>query len=101
MSVKYFHEIPISVCNGNKAKQALQRHTIFLTDYYHGYILEEIELRDKIEYERNIRDDGDEYFLVKTYFVHRAGIYYYSYMCTCMVHLLLSHYVIHFISFIP
>ena len=31
-----------------------------MTDYDPNYILEEIEHREKIEYEKNIRDDGDE-----------------------------------------
>ena len=48
MVVKYFHYIPISVCNRNQAKQALQRHPICLNDYYHNYIIKEIGRRDKI-----------------------------------------------------
>ena len=60
MAVKYAHNIPRSVCNRNRTKQALQRHPICLTDSYNDYILEEIKCRDKIEYKINIRDDGDE-----------------------------------------
>ena len=31
-----------------------------MNEYYHDYILEENELRDKIEYKINISGDGDE-----------------------------------------
>ena len=54
MLVKDVHCIPGSICNRNQAKQDLQRHYIFLTESYHGYILDEIGCRDKIEYKRNI-----------------------------------------------
>ena len=60
VAVKYVHDIPRSGCNRNQAKQDLQRHPIGLTDSDHDYIPEETERRVKIEYKRNIRDDGDE-----------------------------------------
>ena len=44
----------------NQSKQDLQRHLVCLTDFDHDYILEEIECREKSEYETNIRYDGDE-----------------------------------------
>ena len=40
---KYFHGIPKSICNIKQSKQALQKHTICLTNSYHDYILEETE----------------------------------------------------------
>ena len=60
MAVKYFHDTLRSICNINQEKKALQKHHIFLTDYDHSYTLEYIELREKNEYEINIRGDGDE-----------------------------------------
>ena len=60
MAVKYFHDIPKSICSRNHAKQVLQKHTIFLTESDYNYILEEIEHRDRIELEMHLRDDGDE-----------------------------------------
>ena len=60
MAVKDVHDILRSVYNRNQEKKALQKHHIFLTDYDHSYTLEYIELREKNEYEINIRGDGDE-----------------------------------------
>ena len=47
MAVRDVHGITRSVCNRNQAKKDLQRHPIFLTDYGHSIILEEIERREK------------------------------------------------------
>ena len=55
VAVKDVHNITRSICNINQAKQYLQRHPICLTDSDYDYILEEIDHRDKIEYEKNIR----------------------------------------------
>ena len=60
VAVKYFHDIPKSICIRNHAKQVLQKYTIFLTEFYHNYILEEIERRDRIDSERNLREYWDE-----------------------------------------
>ena len=46
LSVKYFHDIPKSICNINQAKQDLRKHPICLTDSDQYYIFEEIELRE-------------------------------------------------------
>ena len=69
-------------------KKALQKHPICLTDYTHDYIHEEIEHRDKIELEINLRDDGSEYFFTYfksfVYFINRVMIYdfpQYVYAC--------------------
>ena len=40
--VKYFHEIPRSICNRNQEIQALQRNVIRLTDSDYNYTFEEI-----------------------------------------------------------
>ena len=64
VAVKYDHDIPKGVFNRNNSKQALQKHPIYLTEYDHDYIFEEIEHRDKIELEINSRDDGDEEYFV-------------------------------------
>ena len=47
MAVKYFHEIPRSVCNINQEKQYLQIHHIFWTDYDHDYILKKSDLETR------------------------------------------------------
>ena len=60
MVVKDVHDIPRSICNIHQTKQNLQRHPVCLTDSDPDYILEEIEYRDKIEYEPNINNCGDE-----------------------------------------
>ena len=41
-------------------KKAIQRHPIFMTDVDYDYILDEIELHDKIEFERNVIGNSDE-----------------------------------------
>ena len=43
---------PKIVCNKNQARKAIQGYPICLTDYDHDFILYEIKLRDKMEYER-------------------------------------------------
>ena len=60
MAVKYVHDIPKHVCSWKQSKQDLQRHHVCLTDYNHYYILEEIEHRDKIDYNRNISVEEDK-----------------------------------------
>ena len=37
VTVKYVYDIPKIICNRNHAKQALQKHHIFLTDSDHDY----------------------------------------------------------------
>ena len=60
MIVKYVNYIPRNVCNRNQEKQALQGHTIFLTDSDHNYSIEEFEHRNEIEYERKININVDK-----------------------------------------
>ena len=52
VAVKYGHGIPIDICNINQSEQDLLIHPIFLTDLDHYYILEVIEYRYKIYYEK-------------------------------------------------
>ena len=60
-SVKYFQDIPRSVCNRNQARQNLQIHIIYMTDWDHDYVIDEMSLQNKIEYEIyiNIEDNSD------------------------------------------
>ena len=60
MIVKYVHDINKIVRNRNQAKKASQINPICLTYSYHNYILEQIELRYKIEFERNISVEDNE-----------------------------------------
>ena len=46
--VKYFCDIPKSICNINHAKTALQKHHICLTESDHDYIIEGIEHIEKL-----------------------------------------------------
>ena len=52
--ITYFHLIPTSICSRTQAKKAISKQPIFLTDADYDYILEEIDRRDKIEFEREI-----------------------------------------------
>ena len=49
-----FHLIPTSICSRTQGKKAISRQPICLTDAEYNYILEEIDRRDKIEFEREI-----------------------------------------------
>ena len=53
-------DISKSVRNRIKSKKAIQRHPICLTDYYYDYILNGIELWDKIEFERSVSGNSDK-----------------------------------------
>ena len=60
LAVKYVQDIPKSIYNRNHEKWDLKGNTICMTDSDHDYIVEYIEDRDKIEFERNLRGDFDE-----------------------------------------
>ena len=49
-----FRLIPTSMCSRKQAKKSISRQPICLTDADYDYILEEIDRRDKIEFEREI-----------------------------------------------
>ena len=55
--IKNVAVINIIICNKKQARQAVHRQPIFISDSEHDYILEKIERRDYIEYERKIHND--------------------------------------------
>ena len=55
-----YHAIPTSICSRTQAKKSISRQPICLSDYEYDYILEEIDQRDKIEYEREIGVYSDD-----------------------------------------
>ena len=55
-----FHEIPRSICSRTQEKESISRQPICLSDYEYDYILEEIDQRDKIEFEREIDVYSDD-----------------------------------------
>ena len=55
-----FHLIPTSICSRTQAKKAISRQPICLTDADYDNILEEIDRRDKIEFEREIYVYSDD-----------------------------------------
>ena len=58
--VKCIHNIPRIVCNRNQSCHGLQRCPICLIESDHGYIIDEIVHRDKIEYEININAEYEK-----------------------------------------
>ena len=58
-----FHAIPTSICSRTQAKKSISRQPICFSFFDYDYILEEIDQRDKIEFEREIdvySDDMEE-----------------------------------------
>ena len=53
-AITAFHLIPTSICSRTQTKQNISRQPICLTDADYDYILEEIDRRYKIEFEREI-----------------------------------------------
>ena len=49
-----FNLIPTSICSRTQKKKAISRQPICLIDADYDYILEEIDRREKIEFEREI-----------------------------------------------
>ena len=65
-----FYSIPTSVCSRTQLKKAISRQPICLTDADYDSILEEIDRRDKIEFEREVdvySDDMEESILNEYY----------------------------------
>ena len=56
----YVKDIPKNICSRNQAKKSTQRHPIIMTDANYDYILDEIERREEIEFERNVSVNSDE-----------------------------------------
>ena len=59
-AIKEFYLIPTSICSRTQAKKSISRQPICLTDAEYDYILEEIDQRDKIEFEREIDVYSDD-----------------------------------------
>ena len=59
-AITYFHAIPTSICSRTQAKKAISRQPICFSDSDYDYILEEIDQRDKIEFEREIDVYSDD-----------------------------------------
>ena len=55
-----FHAIPTSICSRTQAKKSISRQPIGLSDFDYDYILEEIDQRDKIDFEREIDVYSDD-----------------------------------------
>ena len=60
ITITYVQDIPKTVCNRIQAKQSIEIHPISMTDADYDYILDEIELREKIDFERNLSVNSDE-----------------------------------------
>ena len=52
--------VMVGICSRNQAKKSIQRHPIIMTDANYDYILDEIERREKIEFERNVSGTSDK-----------------------------------------
>ena len=59
-AIKDFHAIPTSICSRTQEKKAISRQPICLSNFDYDYILEEIDQRDKIEFEREIDVYSDD-----------------------------------------
>ena len=55
-----FHAITTSICSRKQAKKSISRQPICLSDFDYDYILEKIDQRDKIEFEREIDVYSDD-----------------------------------------
>ena len=53
------HHIPYTLCDRSKAISAMTRKLILLTQEDHDMIMDEIERRDRIDYEQHIDSDED------------------------------------------
>ena len=62
MSVSELKQIPNNVCNRNQSLNALQRHSIHITDSDNDFILDEIKRWYTIEYEIDMSVYDEEYY---------------------------------------
>ena len=60
ITIRDVQNIPKNVCNSTQAKKSMQRHPISMTDVDYDYILDEIERREKIDFERKVSVNSDE-----------------------------------------
>ena len=52
ITIRYTQDTPNNVCNSTQEKKSMQIHPISMTGIDYDYILDEIERREKIEFER-------------------------------------------------
>ena len=60
ITIRYVQDIPKKLFSRNKGKKAIQRHPIIMTDADYNYILDEIERREIIDFERNVSVNNDD-----------------------------------------
>ena len=60
ITITYVQDIPKNICNRIQAKKIIQRYPIIMTDADYNYILDKIECREKIEFERNVSGNGEK-----------------------------------------
>ena len=60
ITIRDFQDIPKNLCNRIQAKKIIQRHYIIMTDADFDYILDEIEIRENIDFDRNVSVDSDK-----------------------------------------
>ena len=60
IKIGYVQYIPKNICNRIRAKKSIQRHPIIMTDSDCDYILDEIERREKIDFESNVSVNSDK-----------------------------------------
>ena len=58
--ITYIQYIPNTFLNRIQEKKLIQRHPICMTDPDYDYILDEIEHREKNEFERNVSGNSDK-----------------------------------------
>ena len=57
--IKYVSDIPSIICIKKQARQYVQRHSTFISDAYHDYILDEIERSYHIGYKIHMHNDDN------------------------------------------
>ena len=60
ITIRYVQDTPKIFCNRIQAKKSTKRHPIIMTDADYDYIFNEIERRERIEFERNVGGNSDE-----------------------------------------
>ena len=58
--IRYVQDIPNNLCSRNRSKNVIQIHPIIMTDADYDSILDEIERREKKEFESNVSDNSDK-----------------------------------------
>ena len=60
ITIRYVQHTPKNICNISQEIKSIQRHPIIMTDAGYDYILDEIERREKNDFERNVSVNSDE-----------------------------------------